>query len=219
MAGYLVNASQIIATEMRDRARNERARCQDNYSFQTGGTISGSTSCSIVILQVVGQTEQGEPSQPASGAPSSLVADQRQTRTLVDQIVNWMPQLIERDVLAAKKDIKYEMQKELAVLKNIMDGLEAHLTTQSLENIWGELRKSKSGKRRHRAGESGEEILADLSREARRKERKAHKASKKDAQEKEALEQQQRYVVLPGASGSGVPISVSGSQPDPELVS
>ncbi|KAH0679020.1 hypothetical protein KY284_020105 [Solanum tuberosum] len=53
-----------------------------------------------------------------------LVADQRQTRTLVDQIVNMMPKLIQREVLAAKKELKDEMRKELAVLNDMMDGLE-----------------------------------------------------------------------------------------------
>uniref|UniRef100_M1DYS9 Integrase core domain containing protein n=1 Tax=Solanum tuberosum TaxID=4113 RepID=M1DYS9_SOLTU len=41
-----------------------------------------------------------------------------------------MPQLIERDVLAAEKSIKDEMRKELAILKNNMDSLEAHVQTQ-----------------------------------------------------------------------------------------
>uniref|UniRef100_M1DGD8 Integrase core domain containing protein n=1 Tax=Solanum tuberosum TaxID=4113 RepID=M1DGD8_SOLTU len=50
--------------------------------------------------------------------------DQRQTRTLVDQIVCRMPQLIEQDVLTAEKKIKDEMRKELLVLKDRMDGLE-----------------------------------------------------------------------------------------------
>uniref|UniRef100_M1DJP8 Integrase core domain containing protein n=1 Tax=Solanum tuberosum TaxID=4113 RepID=M1DJP8_SOLTU len=53
-----------------------------------------------------------------------LVADQRQTRTLVDHIVIWMPQLIETKELAAKKEINDELRKELAVLKDRMDGLE-----------------------------------------------------------------------------------------------
>jgi len=35
-----------------------------------------------------------------------LIIDQRQTRTLVDQIVLRMPQLIETKVLATKKEIK-----------------------------------------------------------------------------------------------------------------
>uniref|UniRef100_M1DFQ5 Integrase core domain containing protein n=1 Tax=Solanum tuberosum TaxID=4113 RepID=M1DFQ5_SOLTU len=41
-----------------------------------------------------------------------------------------MPQLIQRDVLAAEKRIKDEMQKELAVLKDKMVGLEDHVQDQ-----------------------------------------------------------------------------------------
>uniref|UniRef100_M1DK09 Integrase core domain containing protein n=1 Tax=Solanum tuberosum TaxID=4113 RepID=M1DK09_SOLTU len=201
-----------------------------------------------------------------------LVTDQRQTRTLFDQIVNWMPHLIQRDVLAAKKEIKDEIQKELAVLKDRMDGLKnlvkerfqaagsidteefksqlaemrtqvAKLaekpvqvptlimpdslmqllnqapSTQSLHNFWGELPKSKFGKRKHRARESGEKIHVDLSIEERRQENKARKASRKAVREKEAREQQQRDVVLAGASGSGVPVPASGSQSDHVLIS
>uniref|UniRef100_M1DMN1 Integrase core domain containing protein n=1 Tax=Solanum tuberosum TaxID=4113 RepID=M1DMN1_SOLTU len=95
--------------------------------------------------QVDRDPEQGESSQPSTEAPpppasasqtpgtfvtipmlflEKLVADQRQTRTLVDQIVLRMPQLIETKVLAAKKEIKYEMRTELSVLKDRMDGLE-----------------------------------------------------------------------------------------------
>ncbi|KAH0696238.1 hypothetical protein KY290_013593 [Solanum tuberosum] len=48
---------------------------------------------------------------------------------------------------------------------------------------------------------------------------KARKALRKKAREDEALAQQQRDVVLADLSGSGVPVSISGSQPDPELVS
>uniref|UniRef100_M1DKQ1 Integrase core domain containing protein n=1 Tax=Solanum tuberosum TaxID=4113 RepID=M1DKQ1_SOLTU len=57
-----------------------------------------------------------------------FVVDQRQTRTLVDQIVHRMPQLIECDVFASKKSIKDEMWKDLADLKK-MDGLEANVQT------------------------------------------------------------------------------------------
>ncbi|KAH0750769.1 hypothetical protein KY290_030001 [Solanum tuberosum] len=95
--------------------------------------------------QVDRDPEQGESSQPSTEAPpppasasqtpgtfvtismlflEKLVADQRQTRTLVDQIVLRMPQLIETKVLAAKKEIKYEMRTKLSVLKDRMDGLE-----------------------------------------------------------------------------------------------
>uniref|UniRef100_M1DG46 Integrase core domain containing protein n=1 Tax=Solanum tuberosum TaxID=4113 RepID=M1DG46_SOLTU len=89
--------------------------------------------------------DQGESSQPSTEAPPPptsasqapgtfvtipilfleiLVADQCQTRTLVDQIVHRTPQLIDRDVLTVEKKIKDEMRKELAVLKDRMDGLE-----------------------------------------------------------------------------------------------
>uniref|UniRef100_M1DLE0 Integrase core domain containing protein n=1 Tax=Solanum tuberosum TaxID=4113 RepID=M1DLE0_SOLTU len=116
---------------------------------------------------------------------------------------NEMPQLIERDVLAAKKEIKDEMQKELVVLKDRMGGL---------ENLAQDRFKVA-------AEEFGEEIHADLSIEKKRQEKKACKVSWKAAREKEAREQQQRDTVLLRASGSGVPIPASGSQPDHMLSS
>uniref|UniRef100_M1DM60 Integrase core domain containing protein n=1 Tax=Solanum tuberosum TaxID=4113 RepID=M1DM60_SOLTU len=170
-----------------------------------------------------------------------LVADQRQTRTLVDQIVLQIPQLIETKVLAVKKEIKDEMRTELSVLKDRMYGLEnlvqdrflaagsvdteefstqlAEMRTQiaklaekpvpvptpvmpeslmqmlnqapsmqSIEDLCGEPPTSKSGKRKHKAGEIDEETPTDPAREARRQEKRARKASKREAREKEALE-------------------------------
>uniref|UniRef100_M1D9P4 Uncharacterized protein n=1 Tax=Solanum tuberosum TaxID=4113 RepID=M1D9P4_SOLTU len=91
--------------------------------------------------------------------------------------------------------------------------------SKSLDYLWGELPKRKSGKRKKNDGESDDELSADLSREKRRQQKKDHRASRKEAREKEALEQQWRDAVLAGASGSGAHVLVSGSQPDPELVS
>ena len=53
-----------------------------------------------------------------------LTADQCQIRTLVDQIMLQMPQLIETKVFAAKKEIKDKVRKEMVVLKDRLDGLE-----------------------------------------------------------------------------------------------
>uniref|UniRef100_M1DN98 Putative plant transposon protein domain-containing protein n=1 Tax=Solanum tuberosum TaxID=4113 RepID=M1DN98_SOLTU len=164
------------------------------------------------------------------------------SKTLVHQIVNRMPQLIQRDVLPAKKEIKYEMRKELDVLKDRMDGLENLVqdrfqvptpvmpdslmqllnqapSTQSIDNLWGELPKSKSGKRKHKAGESDKELPADLSKKERWQHKKACRALRREAREKEAPEQQRRKAVLARASGSGAPSPASGSQPDPVLSS
>ncbi|KAH0781680.1 hypothetical protein KY290_001278 [Solanum tuberosum] len=46
------------------------------------------------------------------------------------QIVLRLPQSVEHDVLAADKKVKDEMRKDLAVLKNKMDGLEVHVQDQ-----------------------------------------------------------------------------------------
>uniref|UniRef100_M1DF10 Integrase core domain containing protein n=1 Tax=Solanum tuberosum TaxID=4113 RepID=M1DF10_SOLTU len=196
-----------------------------------------------------------------------LVIDQRQTRTLVDQIVLWMPQLIETKVFAMKKEIKDEVRKELAFLKDRLDGLEnlvqdqfqaagsvdteefksqlaerrtqiAKLaenpvqvptpilpesliqmlsqapSTQSIEDLLGELPTSKSGKRKHKNGELDEETPTDPAKEERRQEKRARRTSKREAREKEALEQQERDAALVGASGSGSPAPTSEDQPD-----
>ncbi|KAH0632841.1 hypothetical protein KY284_035627 [Solanum tuberosum] len=259
--------------------------------FVVVGILVGVPHISIDIPHVDRGPEQGESSQPSawippSSAPASqatgtfvgipttiferLVADQRQTRTIMDQIVVKLPHVVQQDVLVAKKRIKDEMQRELAVLKDRMDGLEVHVQnqlqaagsvnaeelkiklaemkakiaklaekpvivpplvvlesllslfteppiTQTIDDFWGEVPKHKFGKRKHKAGVTDEELPADLSKEERRQQKKARKASKKKAREEEALAQQQRDVMLAGASGSGVPILVSDSQPDPEL--
>uniref|UniRef100_M1DD22 Putative plant transposon protein domain-containing protein n=1 Tax=Solanum tuberosum TaxID=4113 RepID=M1DD22_SOLTU len=158
--------------------------------------------------------EQGESSQPSTEAPpppasapqapgtfvtipilflEKLVADQRQTRTLVDQIVLQMPQLIETKVLSAKKEIKDEVQIDQLVLKDRLDGLEnlvqdrfqaagsvdieefksqlVEMRTQiaklAEKLVQGELPTSKSSKRKLKAREIDEEAPTDPAREAR----------------------------------------------------
>ncbi|KAH0681201.1 hypothetical protein KY284_022286 [Solanum tuberosum] len=138
-ASYPVNMGRIIATEMRDRALNERthpaSKIKDvaNYLF---GKKSGAVGSLIVVphapIDIPHEDrgpDQGESSQPSTEAPppptsASQAPDQCQTRTLVDQIVHRTSQLIDRDVLTVEKKIKDEMRKELAILKYRMDGLE-----------------------------------------------------------------------------------------------
>ncbi|KAH0719021.1 hypothetical protein KY285_015052 [Solanum tuberosum] len=57
-----------------------------------------------------------------------LVADPRQTRSIVDQIVLKLPQVVQRDVLAMEKRLKDKIQTELSVPKSRIDGLEVHVT-------------------------------------------------------------------------------------------
>uniref|UniRef100_M1DT32 Integrase core domain containing protein n=1 Tax=Solanum tuberosum TaxID=4113 RepID=M1DT32_SOLTU len=138
-------------------------------------------------------------------------------------------------MLAVEKRIIDEMWKELAILKDMMDGLEVHVQDQmqvvgsvstdevkthyaemqaqvaKLAEKPGELTKSKSDLRKHKAGESDVELHADLSKEEIRQHKKTRKASRKKAREKDALVQQQRDTVLAGAFGSGVLVPVSGS--------
>lgn len=51
-----------------------------------------------------------------------LIADQRLTRALTDEIVRRMPQIIETLVSADQKEITSEVQKVLGVLKERLDG-------------------------------------------------------------------------------------------------
>lgn len=51
-----------------------------------------------------------------------LIADQRLTRALTDEIVRRMPQMIETLVSADQKEITSEVQKVLGVLKERLDG-------------------------------------------------------------------------------------------------
>uniref|UniRef100_M1DAI0 Uncharacterized protein n=1 Tax=Solanum tuberosum TaxID=4113 RepID=M1DAI0_SOLTU len=168
-------------------------------------------------------TEAPSPSASASHAPGTyatipmiflekLVADQHQTRTLVDQIVNRMPQdgwfgepcavdsvdneefkaqLAEMQTQVVKLAEKPVKVPTLVMLESLMPLINKAPSTQSLDEFWGKLPKSKSGKRKHKAGEFDEEIPADLSRKGRRQENKTRKASRKASREKEALEQQQ----------------------------
>uniref|UniRef100_M1E0J6 Integrase core domain containing protein n=1 Tax=Solanum tuberosum TaxID=4113 RepID=M1E0J6_SOLTU len=96
--------------------------------------------------------------------------------------------------------------------------VEMRAQVAKLAKMPGELLTSKPNKRKHKAEESDEELSTDLSKEERRQHKKSDKASRKKAREDEALAQQQRDAVLAGASGSRVPVLVSGSQSEPELV-
>uniref|UniRef100_M1DIF0 Integrase core domain containing protein n=1 Tax=Solanum tuberosum TaxID=4113 RepID=M1DIF0_SOLTU len=116
-----------------------------------------------------------------------------------------------------KKEIKDEMQTELAVLKNRLDGLEnlvqdrfqaadsgendefksqlaemrsqiAKLAEQPVHvPTPRELPTTKSGKRKQKAGELDEETSIDPVREAKRQENRARRTSRREAREKEAL--------------------------------
>ncbi|KAH0644570.1 hypothetical protein KY284_032454 [Solanum tuberosum] len=193
MSKYPLNVGWIIATEMRDRALNERAGLsfpcmiwklylQDNippYKYvdkwveeskvtatskikdmvnhlfgakaEAMGPLVVLVHVPVDIPQVVGGSEHGESSQPSTGAPppstsssqatctfmtiptiilERLVVDQRQTQSIVDQIVLKLPQLVQREVLAIEKRLKDEMRQKLVVLENRMDGLEVHVNNQ-----------------------------------------------------------------------------------------
>ncbi|KAH0773545.1 hypothetical protein KY290_010682 [Solanum tuberosum] len=193
----------------RERALDCKANCQ-RWGECILGTVVVVPHIPIDIPHADRCPKQGESSQPSTEAPpppasASEAPDQRQTRTLVDQIVIWMPHLIEKKMLAVKNEIKDEMQKELAVLKDRMDGLEKLVqdrcqtagsveteefksqlaemrtqvaklvekpvqvptlimldslmqmlnqapSTQSIDDLWGELPMSKSSKSKHRTG-------------------------------------------------------------------
>uniref|UniRef100_M1DS28 Uncharacterized protein n=1 Tax=Solanum tuberosum TaxID=4113 RepID=M1DS28_SOLTU len=62
---------------------------------------------------------------------------------------------------------------------SLMQMLNQVPSTQSIDDLWGELPRSKSDKRKHRTRESDEEIPADLTREEKRQEKKPRKASRK----------------------------------------
>uniref|UniRef100_M1DIR7 Integrase core domain containing protein n=1 Tax=Solanum tuberosum TaxID=4113 RepID=M1DIR7_SOLTU len=138
-----------------------------------------------------------------------------------------MPQLIETKVLATKKGIKDEMRTNLSVMKDRMDGLEnlgqdrfqaaSSTDTEEFRAQLAEMRTRmlswlKSQYRKHKAREIDKETPTDPAREAIRQEKRARKASKREAQEKEALEQQQRDATLVGASGSGAPAPTNEDQ-------
>ena len=53
-----------------------------------------------------------------------MIADQRQTRALADEIIRRMPQMIETKVSTAKKDISSQVEKKLEVLKESLDGID-----------------------------------------------------------------------------------------------
>uniref|UniRef100_M1DJV8 Integrase core domain containing protein n=1 Tax=Solanum tuberosum TaxID=4113 RepID=M1DJV8_SOLTU len=160
----------------------------------------------IDILYANRGLEQGESSQPSTGAPPPPASASQ----------------------ALKKRVKYEMRKELIALKDRMDGLEVHVqdqlqaagsvstdefktqlaeiraqisklvekqvhvptpilpeslmnlfseppTTQSLDDFWSDLPKSKYGKRKHTADESDEERTTDLYKEEKKRNKKARR--------------------------------------------
>ncbi|KAH0709409.1 hypothetical protein KY284_010836 [Solanum tuberosum] len=226
MAGYLAG---ILPNHLVDK-RTEATKITAASKIQdVNNPLFRKKSSAVGPLALV---EHGEPSQTTLGVPSSqpdyysLPSDQRQTRTVVDLINYRMAQLIQRDVLAAEKSINDEMQKELAFLKNKMDGVEtvgsnrneefqkqladmrvlvAKLPEQpiqvptpaipdslinkfdgqpanhSLDDIWGDLPKSKSSKTKKNAGEPDEQTTDDLAIEETRQEKKGRRASKKKA--------------------------------------
>ncbi|KAH0776507.1 hypothetical protein KY290_007918 [Solanum tuberosum] len=63
---------------------------------------------------------------------------------------------------------------------SLMQLLNQAPSTQLIDDLWGELPKNKSGKRKHKAGESNEELLADLSKEERWQHKKARRASMRE---------------------------------------
>uniref|UniRef100_M1DJH0 Integrase core domain containing protein n=1 Tax=Solanum tuberosum TaxID=4113 RepID=M1DJH0_SOLTU len=139
-----------------------------------------------------------------------------QTQLLVSRSGNheeFQSQLAEMRAQVAKLAEKAVQIPNPVMLESLMKIFDEQPTTQYLDDIWGELPKSKSDKRKHKAEESKEELHADLSKEERKQEKKARKASRKAEREKAVREQQQRDIVLAGASGSEVPTPVSDDQP------
>uniref|UniRef100_M1DXK6 Integrase core domain containing protein n=1 Tax=Solanum tuberosum TaxID=4113 RepID=M1DXK6_SOLTU len=72
--------------------------------------------------------------------------------------------------------------------ESLMQMLNQAASTQSIDDLWGEPPTSKSGKRKHKAGELDEENPTDPARESRRQEKRARRTSNREAREKEALE-------------------------------
>uniref|UniRef100_M1DBH5 Uncharacterized protein n=1 Tax=Solanum tuberosum TaxID=4113 RepID=M1DBH5_SOLTU len=102
-------------------------------------------------------------------------------------------EILVHDLLQAARSVNTEdFQTQLADMRAQFAKL-AEKPVQSIDGLYGELLKSKSGKRKKKAGESDDELPVDLPKEERRQEKNARKASKKAVREKEALAQQHRY--------------------------
>uniref|UniRef100_M1DJR3 Integrase core domain containing protein n=1 Tax=Solanum tuberosum TaxID=4113 RepID=M1DJR3_SOLTU len=213
-----------------------------HHQFIVVGTLDVVPPVPIDIPHADRGLEQGESSQPSTEAPpppasasqaqctfvtipmlflEKLVADQRQTRTLVDQIVLRMPQLIEMKVLATKKEIKDEVRKVLVVLKDRLDGLENPVQHRfqvvgypplNQLMIFGENPPRVSPARENTKLENL--MRRPLLTQLERQEKRVCRTSKREAREKEALEQQQRDTALVGASSSGALAPTSEDQTD-----
>uniref|UniRef100_M1D9H8 Putative plant transposon protein domain-containing protein n=1 Tax=Solanum tuberosum TaxID=4113 RepID=M1D9H8_SOLTU len=166
MVGYPINVGLIIAIEMRDRALNERA----GLSFP----------CLI-----------GKLCRQANIPPNSAKSATMGTLVVVLHVQIDIPH-------ADRGPEQWESSQPSteAPPPPVQPRWLQAPSTQSLDDFWGELPKSKSGKRKHKAGESDEELPTDLSREEIRTQNKAHRASRRKARENEELEQQQRDAVL-----------------------
>uniref|UniRef100_M1DAH6 Uncharacterized protein n=1 Tax=Solanum tuberosum TaxID=4113 RepID=M1DAH6_SOLTU len=140
------------------------------------------------------------------------VADSMNTKELKTQLANM------RDKLS-KLAQKLVTMPPPFVPESFMSLFSEPPVTQYLDNFWGEVPQHKYSKRKHKAGEYNEELTSDLSKEKRRQSKKARKESRKKSKAVEALAQQRRDAVLAGAFGSGVLVTVSGSQPHQEQVS
>uniref|UniRef100_M1D9B6 Putative plant transposon protein domain-containing protein n=1 Tax=Solanum tuberosum TaxID=4113 RepID=M1D9B6_SOLTU len=183
------------------------------------GTLAVIPHVPLEIPQASRDPEQGESSQSSTEAPpppasasqtsgtfitipmlflEKLVADQPQTRTLVDPIVLRMPQMIEtkdRFQATGSADTEEfrtqlaEMRTQIANLaekpaqvpipvmpESLMQILSQAPSTQTLDDLWGEPPTSKSGKRKHITGELDEETPTNPARKARRQEKRARRA-------------------------------------------
>uniref|UniRef100_M1E0M7 Integrase core domain containing protein n=1 Tax=Solanum tuberosum TaxID=4113 RepID=M1E0M7_SOLTU len=100
------------------------------------------------------------------------------------------------------------------MLESLMQMLTQAPSTQSIDDLWGEIPTSKFDKRKHKTRELDEETPIDPVREAKRQEKRARRTSKREAREKETLEQQQRDASLVGASSNGAPARTCEDQPD-----
>lgn len=103
----------------------------------------------------------------------NLVQDRFQATNLVD-IKEFKSQLAKMRTRAAKLDEKIIYEPTPIMLDCLMKMLNNGPCTQSIDDVWCELPKSKSGKWKHKFGEFNEELPADLSKEERRQEKKSH---------------------------------------------